>query len=110
MNIMMVSVTERTREIGIRKALGASPGKIRFQFLMEAVVICAIGGLAGVILGISAGNVVSYMMSQGEGSFTVPWNWIIMGLIVCIIVGLISGYYPAYKASKMDPIESLRYE
>jgi len=110
MNIMMVSVTERTREIGIRKALGASPGKIRFQFLMEAVVICAIGGLAGVILGISAGNVVSYMMSQGEGSFTVPWNWIFMGLIVCIIVGLISGYYPAYKASKMDPIESLRYE
>ncbi len=110
MNIMMVSVTERTREIGIRKALGASPGKIRFQFLMEAVVICAIGGLAGVILGISAGNVVSYMMSQGEGSFTVPWNWIVMGLIVCVIVGLISGYYPAYKASKMDPIESLRYE
>lgn len=110
MNIMMVSVTERTREIGIRKALGATPGKIRFQFLMEAVVICALGGIAGVVLGISAGNVVSYMMSDGEGSFTVPWNWIIMGLIVCIVVGLISGYYPAYKASKMDPIESLRYE
>ncbi len=110
MNIMMVSVTERTREIGIRKALGASPGKIRFQFLMEAVVICALGGLAGVILGITAGNLVSFMMSDGEGSFTVPWNWIFMGLIVCVVVGLISGYYPAYKASKMDPIESLRYE
>ncbi len=110
MNIMMVSVTERTREIGIRKALGASPGKIRFQFLMEAIVICIIGGIAGVFLGITAGNLVSMMMSQGEGSFTVPWNWIIMGLIVCVVVGLISGYYPAYKASKMDPIESLRYE
>ncbi len=110
MNIMLVSVTERTREIGIRKALGASPAKIRFQFLIEAVVICAIGGLAGVILGISAGNLVSVFMSGGEGSFVVPWNWISMGLIVCIVVGLISGYYPAYKASKMDPIESLRYE
>lgn len=110
MNIMMVSVTERTREIGIRKALGASPIKIRFQFLIEAVVICIIGGLAGVVLGIAAGNGVSYMMSGGEGSFTAPWNWIILGLVVCIIVGLISGYYPAYKASKMDPIESLRYE
>jgi putative ABC transport system permease protein len=110
MNIMMVSVTERTREIGIRKALGATPGKIRFQFLMEAIVICIIGGVAGVILGIAAGNIVSLMMSGGEGSFTVPWNWIIMGLIVCIIVGLVSGYFPAHKASKMDPIESLRYE
>ena len=110
MNIMMVSVTERTREIGIRKALGATPGKIRFQFLIEAIVICIIGGLAGVILGITAGNIVSLMMSDGEGSFTVPWNWIIMGLIVCIVVGLISGYFPAHKASKMDPIESLRYE
>lgn len=111
MNIMMVSVTERTREIGIRKALGASPSKIRFQFLMEAVVICIIGGLAGVILGISAGNLVSVAMAQGEAvNFTIPWNWITMGLIVCIAVGLISGYYPAYKASKMDPIESLRYE
>lgn len=110
MNIMMVSVTERTREIGIRKALGASPGKIRFQFLMEAVVICAIGGIAGVFLGIAAGNGVSYFMSDGDGSFTIPWDWIILGLIVCVVVGIISGYYPAYKASKMDPIESLRYE
>ncbi len=110
MNIMMVTVTERTREIGIRKALGATPAKIRFQFLMEAVVICLLGGIAGVILGISAGNLVSYLMSSGEGSFTAPWNWIIMGLVVCVVVGLLSGYYPAYKASKMDPIESLRYE
>ena len=109
MNIMMVSVTERTREIGIRKALGASPNKIRLQFLIEAIVICIIGGLAGVFLGIAAGNIVSYFMTGG-GSFVVPWNWITLGLVVCIIVGLLSGYYPAYKASKLDPIESLRYE
>ena len=110
MNIMMVSVTERTREIGIRKALGATPGRIRMQFLMEAIVICILGGLAGVILGIFAGNIVSYFVSQGKGSFTVPWNWTILGLVVCVVVGLLSGYYPASKASKMDPIESLRYE
>ncbi len=109
MNIMMVSVTERTREIGVRKALGASPNKIRLQFLIEAIVICIIGGLAGVILGISAGNLVSYFMTGG-GSFVVPWNWITLGLVVCVVVGLLSGYYPAYKASKLDPIESLRYE
>ncbi|MCP9769835.1 ABC transporter permease [Lacihabitans sp. LS3-19] len=109
MNIMMVSVTERTREIGVRKALGASPKKIRLQFLIEAIVICIIGGLAGVILGIGAGNLVSYFMTGG-GSFVVPWNWITLGLVVCIVVGLLSGYYPAYKASKLDPIESLRYE
>ena len=109
MNIMMVSVTERTREIGVRKALGASPYKIRLQFLIEAIVICIIGGIAGVILGISAGNLVSYFMTGG-GSFVVPWNWITLGLVVCIVVGLLSGYYPAYKASKLDPIESLRYE
>jgi putative ABC transport system permease protein len=109
MNIMMVSVTERTREIGIRKALGASPTKIRLQFLIEAIVICIIGGLAGVFLVIAAGNVVSFFMTGG-GSFVVPWNWILLGLVVCIVVGLLSGYYPAYKASKLDPIESLRYE
>jgi putative ABC transport system permease protein len=109
MNIMMVSVTERTREIGVRKALGASPNKIRLQFLIEAIVICIIGGLAGVILGISAGNLVSYFMTGG-GGFVVPWNWITLGLVVCVVVGLLSGYYPAYKASKLDPIESLRYE
>jgi putative ABC transport system permease protein len=109
MNIMMVSVTERTREIGIRKALGASPTKIRLQFLIEAIVICIIGGLAGVFLGIAAGNVVAFFMTGGS-SFVVPWNWILLGLVVCIVVGLLSGYYPAYKASKLDPIESLRYE
>lgn len=108
MNIMMVSVTERTREIGIRKAIGASPTKIRLQFLWEAIVICQLGGIAGVILGIIIGNVISSIIS--EGGFVIPWVWMITGLIVCVVVGLISGYYPAFKASKLDPIESLRYE
>ena len=85
--------------------------KIRMQFLIEAIVICIMGGLAGILLGITAGNVVSYFLAgQGGGVFVIPWNWIFLGFTVCIIVGLISGYYPAYKASKFDPIESLRYE
>ncbi len=108
MNIMMVSVTERTREIGIRKAIGASPTKIRLQFLWEAIVICQLGGIAGVLLGIIMGNVISSFIS--DGGFVVPWVWMVTGLVVCVVVGLISGYYPAYKASKLDPIESLRYE
>lgn len=109
MNIMMVSVTERTREIGVRKALGASPQKIRFQFLVEAIVICLLGGVAGIILGISVGNIISNLISE-ESNFIVPWGWIFLGLVVCVSVGLLSGFYPAYKASKLDPIDSLRYE
>jgi putative ABC transport system permease protein len=109
MNIMMVSVTERTREIGIRKALGASPSKIRTQFLLEAIVICLIGGIAGIVLGITVGNLVSKLIST-DSQFIIPWIWIFLGFIVCVSVGLFSGFYPAYKASKLDPIESLRYE
>lgn len=107
MNILLVSVTERTKEIGIRKAIGASSKMIQFQFMMEAIVICQLGGLAGIILGIATGNLVSVFLDTG---FIIPWNWIITGFIVCSVVALIAGIYPAIKASKLDPIDALRYE
>ncbi|MBW3544239.1 MAG: ABC transporter permease [Bacteroidetes bacterium] len=108
MNIMLVSVTERTREIGVRKALGATPRKIRQQFLIEAIVICLMGGIVGIVLGIIIGNLVSTMV--GEGAFFIPWLWMLIGVTICIVVGLSSGYYPARKASRLDPVESLRFE
>jgi putative ABC transport system permease protein len=107
MNIMMVSVTERTREIGVRKALGATPLKIRRQFLIESIVICQLGGVAGIVLGLIIGNVITAVLG---GSFIVPWLWIIVSILIGMIVGVISGYIPAYQASKLDPIESLRFE
>ncbi|WP_266366477.1 ABC transporter permease [Tellurirhabdus rosea] len=110
MNIMLVSVTERTREIGIRKSLGATPQRIREQFLIEAIVICVLGGLGGILLGLGIGNLISMVVSQGKGGFVVPWFWMMMGIIVCVAVGLFSGIYPAFKASRLDPIEALRYE
>ncbi|MDQ1332614.1 MAG: putative transport system permease protein [Bacteroidota bacterium] len=107
MNIMLVSVTERTREIGVRKAVGAKPKTIKNQFLFESVLIGQLGGVFGIILGILIGNAVSAML---KSSFVVPWVWVIMGIIVCFIVGVVSGYAPAVKAANIDPIEALRYE
>jgi putative ABC transport system permease protein len=107
MNIMLVSVTERTKEIGTRKAIGATSKTIRQQFLMEAIVICQMGGILGIILGILIGNITSIMMSS---AFVIPWMWLGIGVILCLFVGLASGIYPAIKASKLDPIEALRHE
>ena len=107
MNIMLVSVTERTREIGIYKALGATRRSILLQFLIEAIVICQIGGIVGIILGILIGNIVTPLLG---GSFLIPWGWMLLGFTLCMIVGVLSGFYAALKAARLDPIESLRYE
>lgn len=107
MNIMLVSVTERTREIGIRKAVGAQKRDILSQFIIEAIVLCQIGGVFGILLGILAGNVVSILI---EAPVVIPWDWVAIGFASCATVGLIFGVYPAWKASTLDPIEALRYE
>jgi putative ABC transport system permease protein len=107
MNIMLVSVTERTREIGVRKALGATKAFIRLQFLVEAVVISVIGGAVGIVMGIAIGNGVSSFIG---GGFIIPWLWITVGVVLCFVTGVVSGIYPAIKASNLDPIESLRFE
>lgn len=107
MNIMLVSVTERTREIGIRMALGARRSTIKQQFLYEAIVIGQFGGIFGIFLGILIGNVLSIFM---KSSFIVPWAWILLGFALCFVVGVASGYFPAVKASRQDPIAALRYE
>lgn len=107
MNIMLVSVSERTREIGIRKAVGATRRTIRNQFLVEAIVVAQLGGLLGIVLGIAIGNGLAMIIGS---KFIVPWLWILLGVGLCFIVALLSGILPAVKASKLDPIESLRYE
>jgi putative ABC transport system permease protein len=107
MNIMLVSVTERTKEIGVRKALGATRRNVLLQFLVEAIVICQIGGILGIIGGVGLGNLVAWATG---GGFIVPWLWIGLALVVCTVVGLLSGLYPAMRAAALDPIESLRYE
>ncbi|MGQ1784018.1 MULTISPECIES: ABC transporter permease [unclassified Saccharicrinis] len=107
MNIMLVAVAERTREIGIRKAIGATRKAIRDQFLLESILIGIIGGICGILLGIGVGNILSVIFKSG---FVVPWEWISISILLCLGVGLASGLMPAVKASKLDPIDSLRYE
>ena len=107
MNIMLVSVTERTREIGIRRAVGAKKRNIMTQFIMEAVVLCEVGGVIGVVLGIAGGNATAFFLKMPPA---LPVDWAIIGLVICSVVGIVFGTYPAYKAANLDPIESLRYE
>ena len=107
MNIMLVAVNERTKEIGLIKALGGTSKDIRAQFLYESVLISLLGAVAGIIAGVLLGNVVAILLKTG---FVVPWAWVIAGIFVCSFVGLAAGLYPAYKASKLDPIVALRYE
>ncbi len=107
MNIMLVSVTERTREIGIRRAVGAKKRSIMTQFILEAVVLCEVGGVMGVALGVTGGDVAAHYMKLPK---VLPVDWIFIGLGICSLVGVIFGTYPAFKAANLDPIESLRYE
>jgi putative ABC transport system permease protein len=107
MNIMLVSVTERTREIGVRRAVGAKKRNIMTQFIIEAIVLCEIGGVIGVGCGILGGNSTAYLFKLEP---VIPVDWVVLGLLICSIVGLIFGTYPAFKAANLDPIESLRYE
>jgi putative ABC transport system permease protein len=107
MNIMLVSVTERTKEIGIRKSIGAKKRSIMLQFLAEAVALSLIGGVAGVAIGVGGGNAVAMAMNT---AITFPWLWAAIGLLVCGGIGIVFGLYPAWKAASLDPIEALRYE
>jgi putative ABC transport system permease protein len=107
MNIMLVSVTERTKEIGIRKAVGARKANILTQFLIEAVILCVIGGVLGIFLGVGIGNLAGSFLAAESA---IPYDWVIIGISLCVIVGIIFGTYPAYKAANLDPIEALRYE
>jgi putative ABC transport system permease protein len=107
MNIMLVSVTERTREIGVRKAIGARKNDIVKQFLVEAIVLSEVGGLAGILIGVLGGNGIALWL---DIAMVFPWGWALTGLIVCSMIGMGFGWYPAWKAASLHPIEALRYE
>jgi putative ABC transport system permease protein len=106
-NIMLVAVTERTKEIGLVKAVGGKKRNIRFQFLYESIIISLIGAAIGIVLGILFGNIIALLLST---SFVIPWNWVIAGIVICFLVGLLAGLGPAIRASRLNPIEALRYE
>jgi putative ABC transport system permease protein len=107
MNIMLVSVSERTREVGLIKAIGGKSKMVSRQFLLEAIIISVLGALFGILSGILVGNLFSIVLNTG---FVIPWNWVVYGIIICTLVGLLAGLYPALKAGKLNPIEALRYE
>jgi putative ABC transport system permease protein len=107
MNIMLVAVTERTKEIGLVKAIGGKKRNVRYQFLYESIIISLLGAAFGIGLGVLLGNVVGLLLST---SFVIPWNWVLLGIVICSLVGLLAGLYPAMKASRLNPIEALRYE
>ncbi|RYZ22095.1 MAG: FtsX-like permease family protein [Chitinophagaceae bacterium] len=107
MNIMLVSVTERTKEVGLVKAIGGKSRTVRTQFLIEALIISILGAIFGIILGVLVGNGFSIVLQTG---FVVPWNWVGLGIVICSVVGLLAGLYPAFKAGRLNPIEALRYE
>lgn len=107
MNIMLVSVNERTREVGLIKAIGGKKKNIRQQFLFESLIITMFGAIFGIILGVAVGNLFAMVLDAG---FTIPWGWVFTGIIICTVVGLLAGLWPAIKASKLNPIAALRYE
>ncbi|MBN1301992.1 MAG: ABC transporter permease [Melioribacteraceae bacterium] len=107
MNIMLVSVTERTKEIGIRKSIGAKRFNVLFQFLVEAITLCILGGIVGIVLGVGVGNWAGSFLNA---TAIIPMDWVVIGVSLCVTIGIIFGTYPAYKAANLDPIEALRYE